>query len=418
MNRVAGKQLAIVVDFPGTTRDRIMADVTWQDKDFFLVDTGGLVSIPDSDVTRGVQEQAKTAIDDADAVLFLVDVKDGVMPTDFEIADLLRRAGKPVILAINKADNERLENEAMQFHELGIGDPITISAYHGRNVGEMMDKVVSLLPPSVPIETETDLVKVAIVGRPGVGKSLLLNAILGEERALVSDTPGTTRDAVDTRFDFHGRSMLLIDTAGIRRRGKQGVGIENFSVIRSLRAIDRADVVLLLLDATELLAAQDMHIAGYIQQAAKGIILVVNKWDLAPVKDKAEYSQHIESNLKFMPYAPVLYTSAKFKRGIDQILPLVLGVYQERNRRLSTDEVNTVIQQALATHAPPRSGNRQLKIFNASQTETNPPTFVFSVNHPKLVHFSYQRFLENRLRASFGFIGTPIRLVFKTRGES
>jgi GTP-binding protein len=299
---------------------------------------------------------------------------------------------------------------------LGIGETITVSAYHGRNVAELLDKVIALLPPSTVEETEKDVVKVAIVGRPGVGKSMLLNALLGKERALVSETPGTTRDALDTRFDFNGRHVILIDTAGIRRRGKQEVGVEKFSVIRSLRAIERADVVLLVMDATDMLAAQDLHIAGYIRQESKGIILIVNKWDIAPVKDKAEYGNQIQSRLKFMPYAPVLYTSAKQKRGIEQILPLVLGVHHERNRRLSDAELNTVVQQALTAHTPPRSGNRQLKILDAAQTETSPPTIVFYVNHTGLAHFSYQRYLENRLRAAFGFVGTPIKMLFKARG--
>lgn len=417
LNRVAGKPLAIVADLPGTTRDRLMADVSWQKKEFTLIDTGGMVSVPDSDIIRGVQEQAKIAIADADAIIFLVNAQDGLMPTDFEIADLLRRTKKPVLLTANKADNNKLENEAVVFHELGIGEPIAISAHHGRNVADLLDKLVALLPPPAPAETETDFVKVSIVGRPNVGKSMLLNAVLGEERTIVSDIPGTTRDAIDTRFDFNGRGVLLIDTAGIRRRGKRGVGVEKFSVIRALRAIDRSDVTLLVLDTTELLAAQDMHIAGYIQQSAKGIILIVNKWDLATAENKTEFGKYIADNLKFMPYAPILYTSAKFGRGIDKIMPLVLEIYGERNKRLPTAELNNVIQQALATHAPPRKGNRQLKIFSTTQAETNPPTFVFSVNDAKLMHFSYQRYLENRLRQSFGFVGTPIRLIFRTRGE-
>jgi len=259
---------------------------------------------------------------------------------------------------------------------------------------------------------------VAIVGRPNVGKSTLLNAIVGEERAIVDVAPGTTRDAIDTPLDFDGQSVLLIDTAGIRRRGRVGVGIERYGVIRALRAIDRADVVLLVVDATELLTAQDMHIAGYIQQAAKGIVVVVNKWDLAAIKSKVEYSRYIRNQLKFMPYAPLLYVSAKLGQGVNKVMPQACRVYQERFKRLSTSEVNSVVQQAVAAHIMPRVGSKQLKVLYATQAGVNPPTFVFFVSDARLIHFSYKRYLENKLRQAFGFTGTPLRLVFKSRGES
>jgi GTP-binding protein len=259
--------------------------------------------------------------------------------------------------------------------------------------------------------------KLAIVGRPNVGKSTLLNALVGEERAIVDELPGTTHDAIDTMLDFNGQNVLLIDTAGIRRRGRWGVGVERYSVIRALRAIDQADIVLLVLDTTEVLTSEDKHIAGYIQEAAKGVVLVVNKWDLAVSQEVAEYNRYIRSQLKFMPYAPVVYISAKFGQGVDKVMPEARQIYQERLKRLSTAEVNNVVQQAVAAHNLPRKGSKQLKIFYATQAEVNPPTFVFFVNDAKLIHFSYQRYLENKLRQEFGFGGTPLRLVFKTRGE-
>jgi len=418
LNRVAGKPIAIVEDLPGTTRDRIVANVSWQEVEFTLVDTGGLELKPQSTVAQGVKEQVELAINEADVIIFLVDVRDGVVPSDREIADMLRRTSKPIVLVANKVDNAKLEAEVIEFYELGLGEPLAISAYHGRGTAELLDRIIALLPVPSVAEAEPEVMKVAIVGRPNVGKSMLLNALLNEERTIVDDTPGTTRDAIDTPLDFDGQSVLLIDTAGIRRRGRLGRGVERYSVIRALRAIDRANVVLLVLDATEPATAQDMHVAGYIQQAVKGIVVVVNKWDLVADKGITEYNRHIRRQLKFMPYAPVLYISAKYGQEVDKIMPQVCQVYQERLKRVPTAEINSVVQQAIASHNLPRIGSKQLKIFYATQTEVNPPTFVFFVNDAKLIHFSYQRYLENKLRQSFGFIGNPFRLVFKTRGES
>ncbi len=418
LNRMAGERLAIVEDLPGTTRDRILANVSWQETEFTIVDTGGLELKPKSTIAQGVKEQVETAINEADAIIFLVDTRDGAVPSDLEIADMLRQVSKPIILVANKADNTKLETEAIEFYELGLGEPLAISAYHGRGTTELLDRIVSLLPTPTLVEAELEIMKVAIVGRQNVGKSTLLNALLGEERAIVDALPGTTRDALDTLLDFDGQSVLLIDTAGIRRRGRLGVGVERYSVIRALRAIERCDIVLLILDATELVTAQDMHIAGYIQQAAKGIVLVVNKWDLVANKNTTEYNRYIRNQLKFMPYAPVLYISAKLGQGVSKLMPQVCQVYQERLKRFSTTMVNSVVQQAVAAHTLPRIGSKHLKILYATQAEVNPPTFVFFVNDAKLLHFSYQRYLENKLRQSFGFAGTPLRLVFKTRGES
>jgi GTP-binding protein len=418
LNRIAGKPVAIVEDIPGTTRDRIFADVTWQGKEFILVDTGGLEMAPDSPVTRGIRTQIDVAIDEADVIISLVDVNEGVTPADLDIADMLRRVDKPVLLVANKADNTRLEHQAVEFYELGLGEPIPVAAHHGRGVAELLDKIVELLPPPSPVGAASPAAKVAIVGRPNVGKSLLLNTLIGDRRMIVDDTPGTTRDAIDTLFDFNGRSVLLIDTAGIRRRGRVKAGVERYSVIRTLRAIERADVVLLVLDATEMATTQDTHIAGYIQQAAKGIVLIVNKWDLIENKDRSEWSRHIRSFFKFVPYAPILYTSAKTGQGVDKIMPQVDRIYQERLKRLPTSTINNVVQQAVASHNRPRDRRKQLKIFYATQAEVNPPAFVFFTNDAGLVHFSYRRYLENKLRQTFGFDGTPIRMTFKTRGES
>jgi len=418
LNRMAGKPIAIIADLPGTTRDRILANVSWQEAEFTIIDTGGLELKPQSTIAQAVKEQVEMAINEADAIIFLVDTRDGATPPDLEIADMLRQVSKPIILVANKADNAKLETEAVEFYELGLGEPMSISAYHGRGTAELLDRIVSLLSTPTLVEAEPEIMKVAIIGRQNVGKSTLLNALLGEERAIVDEIPGTTRDAIDTLLDFDGQSVLLIDTAGIRRRGRLGVGVERYSVIRALRAIERADIVLLVLDGTELVTAQDMHIAGYIQQAVKGIVLVVNKWDLVANKNTTEYNRYIRRQLKFMPYAPVLYVSAKFGQGVSEIMPQATQVYQERLKRLPTTMVNSVVQQAVAAHTLPRIGSKQLKILYATQAEVNPPTFVFFVNDAKLIHFSYQRYLENKLRQSFGFAGTPLRLVFKTRGES
>ena len=417
LNRLKGKRMALVADLPGTTRDRIFASVSWQGVEFTIVDTGGLESNPESTVSQAVKEQIEVAIAETDVIIFLVDAKEGVMPTDHEITDRLRQAGKPIILAVNKADNARLESQAVEFYELGLGEPVAISAYHNRGTAELLDRIIALLPAPPLAEVEPEVIKVAIVGRPNVGKSTLLNALLGGQRAIVDEAPGTTRDAIDTLLDFNGQSVLLIDTAGIRRRGRVGLGIERYSVIRALRAIERADIALIVLDATELVTAQDTHIAGYIQQASKGVVLIVNKWDLVADSSTTEYNRHIRSQFKFMAYAPVLYISAKSGQGVDKILPQVRQIHEERLKRLSTAVVNNVVQQAVAAHNLPRSGGKQLKILYATQAEVNPPTFIFFVNDTKLIHFSYQRYLENKLRQSFGFIGTPFRLVFKTRGE-
>jgi len=416
LNRVVGKPLAIVEDLPGTTRDRLFANVSWGGVEFVLVDTGGLEMEPRSTISQRVQAQVGTAIAEADVILFLADVQDGVVPLDLQIAGRLRKTNKPIVLAVNKADNLKLENQAVDFYQLGLGEPVPISAYHGKGTAELLDKIIALLPPPSEDEVKPEVMKIAIVGRPGVGKSMLLNVMVGRERVIVGDIPGTTRDAIDTLVDFDGRSVLLIDTAGIRRRGRVEVGVEKYSVIRALRAIDRADVVLLVMDAGETVTAQDMHVAGYIEQAVKGVVVIVNKWDLVEPKSKAEWTDYVRGEMKFLDYAPVLFTSALTGEGVDKLLPQAYEAFQERQKTISTGELDEVVRGAVMAHVIPRRGKKVLKLFKVTQTATNPPVFTFSVNDAKLIHFSYKRFLENKLRQAFGFNGTPIRLVFKVRG--
>jgi GTP-binding protein len=418
LNRIIKKPAAITEDTPGTTRDRNMAEVNWRGVEFTLIDTGGLEIEPNTSVSRGVKTQVENAISQASIIINVVDAITGVMPVDLEIADVLRKSSKNILLAVNKADNTKREAEAIEFYELSLGEPLPISAHHNRGITELLDKIVELLPAEPKVKIINDSINVAIAGRPNVGKSMLLNALVGEDRALVDETPGTTRDAVDTKFDFKGQNMLLIDTAGIRRRGKVKVGVEKYSILRTFKAIDRADIVLLILDATELVTQQDAHIAGYIQDAAKGIIIIVNKWDLIENKDTKNWNKLIQNELKFASYAPILYTSAKTRQGVSKIMPQVSQVYRERLKRLPTAAVNNVIQQAVTAHSRPTSQGKQLKIFYATQAEANPPTFIFFTNDARLVHFSYKRFLENQLRKAFGFTGTPLRIIFKTRGES
>jgi len=418
-NRLAGERIAVVEDLPGTTRDRVYADITWGERELTLIDTGGFEPRPDSDLRQKVKHQAEVAIDEADVILFMVDVLDGVTIPDQETAEALMRSRKPIILAVNKADNDQRRQQAFQFHELGIGEPMAISAHHGIGVSDLMDEVCTRLPPPEPAAEEPEMLKIAIVGRPNVGKSMLLNTILGQERAIVSEIPGTTRDATDTVFNYGGESMLFIDTAGIRRRGKIEVGIERYSVMRSLNAISRSDVALLVIESAEIMNEQDMHIAGYIHEALKGIVVVVNKWDLARELgvDKTQCASEIKQKLKFFPDAPIVFASAQFGKGIGQVLSAAKRVYQERQKRLPTPLLNEEMNRVVAAHPPPSLWGKQLKLSYVTQPGVNPPTFVFFVNDPRLIHFSYQRYLENSLRKAFGFKGTPLKLIFRRKGK-
>jgi GTP-binding protein len=412
-NRLAGEQLAIVEDLPGTTRDRVFTDVSWQGHEVTLVDTGGLEPKPGSSLGQKVKGQVELAIAEADVIIFMVDVRDGVIAADCEIADLLRTSDKPIVLLANKADNARLESHVADFYQLGVGTPLAISAKHGRGINELWQAIIHLLPEPSSGTVDSSRPKLAIVGRPNVGKSMLLNAIVGEERAIVDQIPGTTRDAVDTVFTHQGQELLLVDTAGIRRRGRASIGIEYYSLIRALRAINRCDVALLVTDATEFITAQDVHIAGYIKQAGKGMVLVVNKWDIVSEQPKEAYAQQIKQRLKFMSHVPALYVSAKFRRGVDGIIAKAMEVWQERQKQLPDSVVDRLIKEAVTSHTRPRKGLKQLEVIRAYQAGINPPSFALLVNDPELIHFSYQRYLENRLRQTFGFSGTSLRLLFK-----
>ncbi|MFC2017842.1 ribosome biogenesis GTPase Der [Chloroflexota bacterium] len=416
-NRLIGDRKAIVEGLPGTTRDRLYADVSLGGRELTLVDCGGLEILPTSDIGQGIKNQVEIAIAEADAILLLVDAREGVTLADEEVVEVLRRSRKPLVLVVNKVDNARQEIQVFQFYELGIGEPIPISAYHGKGIEEILEKVVSYLPPPPPAIPELELMKIAIVGRPNVGKSMLVNALIGEERSIVNDMAGTTRDAVDSVFSYGGESIVLIDTAGINKRGRIQQGIEQFSFIRTIRAIDRADVALLLIDAVEGITAQDIHILGYVREAYKGAILIVNKWDLVENEDVDLWIDMIRNKAKFMPYIEILFLSAKTGYGIEEILPIAKRIYEQRLKRLSTSLLGKFIKEAVEAHLPPKKGRMVLRILSAKQTGINPPTIVFTVNNAKLVHFSYQRYLENRLRQSFGFEGTPLRLIFRSRGE-
>ena len=412
-NRLAGESVAVVEDLPGTTRDRVFTDVMIEGREVTLVDTGGLDLRPASSLARKVKSQAEAAIAEADVIVFMVDIRDGVISADREIADVLRLSSKPLILVANKADNPKVESQVSDFYQLGIGTPLTISAQHNRGINSLRQAIVPLLPEALEMPVDMDRPKLAIVGRPNAGKSMLLNAIVGGERAIVDEAPGTTRDAVDTLFSFHGQELLLIDTAGIRRKGRLSSGVEYYSLIRALRAINRCDVALLVMDATEFVTAQDVHIAGYIKEAGKGIIIVVNKWDLVPEQSQEIYLNELHKKLKFMTHAPVLFVSAKFKRGVDEVMRKALEAWSEGQKRLSDPVVDKFIRQAVVDHTRPRKGFKQLEVKRAYQSGIRPPSFTLVVNDPSLVHFSYERYLENKLRHTFGFSGTSVRFLFK-----
>jgi GTP-binding protein len=426
-NRLIGERRAIVQNEPGTTRDRVYGSAEWVGVEFTVIDTGGLMdedevgAQPEDTETYIAQQtrsQASAAIIEADVIVFMVDTMSGPTAGDMEIADMLRRADKPTILASNKADSVNRRDLVYEFYNLGLGEPIGISAYHGNGTGDLLDKIVENLPDAEE-EEETEGPKIAIVGRPNVGKSRLLNALLGQERSIVSDQPGTTRDSLDTQIEWEGQPITLIDTAGIRRRGRVEHGIERVSVMRSMRAIDRADVVLLLIDATEDFTAQDLHIAGYVEEQKKGLVVVVNKWDLIE-KDSHTmevYRAKAARQLDFMAYAPVVFISAKLGLRVGQVLDAALAVIEERDKRVSTAQLNKVLKDAVAKHQPPSRPGKWVKFFYATQADTSPPTFLFFCNDPKAIHFSYRRYLENELRDAFGFSGTPLRLSFRSRRE-
>ncbi len=431
-NRLIGDRLAVVDEVPGTTRDRLVAEAEWGGMAFDLIDTGGFEPGPIEDdpgqFLPQVREQAELAVSQAELVLFLVDVESGLTAIDHALADELRRqqtrrdgdAFPPVLLVVNKADNARRRQQAVEFYELGLGQPFPISALHGTGTGEVLERLVEILGQQAEAEPEPDeRVKIAIVGRPNVGKSSLLNQLLGERRVIVSPIPGTTRDSIDTQLTFGEHPLTLIDTAGIRRRGRIEPGVEKYSVLRALKAIERAQVALLLIDAAEGVTAQDAHVAGMILERFKSVVLLINKWDLMRQAELStdEFAVLARSQLKFLDFVPVLFISATRGTRVDRVLPLALQVHDERFQRIPTGELNQILLEAQQTHAPPSKAGVRLRLYFATQVRTDPPTFLFHVNNPKLVHFTYQRYLENCIRRHYPFLGTPIRLSFRKRSR-
>ncbi len=425
-NRLVGERLAIVTDIAGTTRDRLYADVEFAGREFTLADTGGLAFGEPTDlpgtpaaILASVRAQAREAMDAADAIIFMVDVVQGVTPNDFEIANTLRvrQTDKPFFLVVNKADNDMRRAEAVEFFQLGLGDPLPISALHGVGTGDLLDALLARLPHEIAEEPRT-IPRIAIVGRPNVGKSSLLNAILGEERAIVSEIPGTTRDALDTEIVWNDQPLVLIDTAGLRKRGQIDQGIEKYSALRALRAIQRADVALLVIDAAEGVLAQDQHVASYILDAGRGVVIVVNKWDKIEKDNETmiNYTEQIRSVFDFIAYAPLVFVSAKTGQRVPQVIDKALVARASWKMRVEDAELNEVIRDALAGHTLPARGKRVLKIYAATQLPEPPPAFLFTVNDRKLIHFTYERYLENQIRARWAFEGAPLRLMFRNRG--
>ncbi|MEM7533584.1 MAG: ribosome biogenesis GTPase Der [Chloroflexota bacterium] len=427
-NRLIGQRTAIVKDTPGTTRDRIYGESDWNGKGFIVIDTGGLEENPAPEADSAIfmpyiRNQATLAMQEADVIAFVVDSKDGPTAADEDVADILRLTNKPVFLVVNKVESEERQLETYSFWDLGLGEPIPISAFHGIGVGDFLDLMVEELPDfSIDHEydeDEPDTIGVAIVGRPNVGKSSLLNCLIGDDRSIVSDIAGTTRDPIDFELTYHKQKITLIDTAGVRRRGKVEPGIERFSVIRSMRAIDRADVALLLIDAQEGVTAQDAHVASYILDRYKGVVVIVNKWDLIE-KDSytmIEFEKKVRTDLKFLDYVPLMFISAETGQRIHRVLPTALEVAHARYHRLGTSEFNNLLRKAYDKFPPPSKAGRRLRIYYGTQPSSAPPTFAIFVNDPELLHFSYERYLHNQIREHHPFIGTPIRTFFRGRGK-
>lgn len=418
-NRIVGGSVAIVEDMPGVTRDRLYMDANWLNRDFTLVDTGGIEFEVENVITTQMKYQAELAIREAEVILFVVDGRAGITPDDQDVADILRKTKKPVLLVVNKVEDYSDPSLAYEFYTLGLGDPFLVSASQGLNIGDLLDAVVESLPDADQDEYPEDTIKVAVIGRPNVGKSSLVNALLGEERVIVSDIAGTTRDAIDTLMVKDDKSYVLIDTAGMRKRGKIEEPTERYSVLRSLRAVDRCDVVLMVLDAEEGLAEQDTKIAGYAHDQGRASILVVNKWDLVEKDDKTmlRYTENLREGLGFMQYAPAIYISAKTKQRVHKLFDLINHVDEQHALRINTSVLNDFIRDITALNPPPTDKGRKLKIYYATQSGVKPPTFVLFVNDVELMHFSYQRYIENQLRSNFGFEGTPIRIVLRNRKE-
>lgn len=419
-NQIGKRRVSIVDDMPGVTRDRIYMDAEWLNHTFTMIDTGGIEFEDDDHILKSMRQQALVAMEEADVIVFVVDGRAGLTTADEEVGRMLRNTNKPVILAVNKIDSPQLEAGVYEFYSLGLGEPMGIAASNSLGLGDLLDAVVAAFPENDGEDKEEDEISIAVIGRPNVGKSSIVNALIGENRVIVSNVPGTTRDAIDTHFVSDNIKFMLIDTAGMRRKGKIDEAIERYSVMRSLRAVDRADVVLMVINAEEGITEQDKKIAGYAHESGKGVIIVVNKWDVFPDKDDKStlrFTEDLRDEIGFLQYAPVLYTSALTGQRIHRITELVKYVADQQSMRIQTSVLNELIRDAVSVNPPPSHRGKQLKIFFMTQADIQPPKFIIFVNDPELMHFSYLRFLENRLRESFGFEGTPLKLIVRGRKE-
>ncbi len=419
-NRIVGGRVAIVEDEPGITRDRLYAVAEWLNQDFAVIDTGGISIQEDDEIIRSVKLQAEIAIAEADVIIFMVDGKTGMTTADGEVAQILFRSKKPIVLAVNKVDNIQRQDDIYEFYQLGIGEPIAISGAHGIGIGDLLAAAFAHFPTREVESQDDDIIRFAVIGRPNVGKSSLVNAILGEERVIVSDVAGTTRDAIDTNFTRDNQQFVIIDTAGMRKKGKVYENTEKYSVLRAMKAIERADVALVVIDGQEGIIEQDKHIAGYSHEAGKATIIVVNKWDIVEKDDKTMqvFTQKIRDHFLFLSYAPIVFVSAKTKTKLHKLLPVVIQVAEQHSMRVKTHTLNDVIADAVALNPPPTDKGKRLRINYITQITVKPPTFAVFVNDPDLMHFSYERFLENKIRAAFGFEGTPIRLWTRRKSQN
>ena len=419
-NALAGEMISIVKDTPGVTRDRIYADVTWLDKSFTLIDTGGIEPDSGDIILSQMREQAQIAIDTADVIVFITDVQQGLVDSDAKVADMLRRSQKPVVLVVNKVDSvQKYMMDVYEFYNLGIGEPVPISAANRTGIGDMLDEIVKEFPEEMDTDEDEDIPKVAVVGKPNVGKSSLINKLLGEDRVIVSDIAGTTRDAVDAKVKWKDREYIFIDTAGLRRKGKIKEEIERYSVIRTVTAVERADVVVVVIDATEGVTEQDAKIAGIAHERGKGVIIAVNKWDAVEKDDKTIYkhTNRIREVLAYMPYAELVFISAKSGQRLPKLFETIDAVIENQTLRIQTGVLNEILSEAVAMQQPPSDRGKRLKIFYMTQVGVKPPTFVIFVNDKELMHFSYTRYIENKVRDAFGFRGTSLKIIIRERGE-